>query len=169
MKKLIAVVSFVLLLLPLSGCEKAYNFLSTTSDEYKYLMELAESDIHTHEDVEKPQTVSDPITGYCGNIITKIVSTDGERSFWGDDSVELTDIVINLKYSQPMCKCLAEFEVYVETEEKPYEVNLTEAYVRLGEKQADLTAEQVKTIRDIYNRKFSSNADKDLCGYPKSE
>ncbi len=109
---------------------------------------------HTHAPAKTPRTVSDPITGYCGNMITKIEKDGDEVSFWGGDSVNLTDLVINLEYSQPMCKCAEEFLVYVETEKEPYEVNLSQNFVRFGDKHASLTAEQTKTIRKIYNNYF---------------
>ncbi len=154
-----------------SACSKGdpVSDSSSSPQEYQYLLETVESDEHTHEVASLPQTVSNPISGYCGNMITKIASGDDEYSFWGGDSVTLTDIVINLDYSKPMCKCAAEFFVYVESNEKPHEVNLTEAFIRFEDKHASLTEEQVETIREIYDRQFSESTAKDLCGYPKAE
>lgn len=50
--------------------------------------------------------------GYCGNTVTK-VSRDTrmggepwEVSFWGDDSVALTDLLLFLDYSGDICRCL---------------------------------------------------------------
>lgn len=101
---------------------------------------------------EEPQTVEDPVSGYCGNTVTE-VTLDGETcSFWGDDSVALTDIVINLAYDPAaVCKCLPEFTVDTEFG-NGYGVNLTEHYVRCEAGQAPLTAEQTEEIREIIER-----------------
>lgn len=106
----------------------------------------------THAPAAEPQTVEDPVTGYCGNTVTE-VTLDGETySFWGDDSVTLTDIVINLAYDpEAVCKCLPEFTVDTEFGDG-YGVNLTESYVRCQAGQAPLTAEQTETIRGIVER-----------------
>ena len=61
-------------------------------------------DDHTHAPAEDPQTVDDPVTGYCGNTMTTIILDEKEYSFMGSDSVNLTDILINLKYD-PMHVC----------------------------------------------------------------
>lgn len=106
----------------------------------------------SHDPAAEPQTVSDPVSGYCGNTITE-VTLDGETySFWGDDSVRLTDIVINLAYDpNAVCRCLPEFTVDTEFGDG-YGVNLTEHYVRCEEGQAPLTEEQAETIRGILDR-----------------
>ena len=70
---------------------------------------------HIHALAEDPQTVDDPVTGYCGNTMTTIILDEKEYSFMGCDSVNLTDILINLKYD-PMrvCRCAPEFTVKTE-------------------------------------------------------
>lgn len=105
-----------------------------------------------HEPAAEPQTVEDPVTGYCGNTVTE-VTLDGETySFWGDDSVALTDIVVNLAYDpKGVCKCLPEFTVDTEFGDG-YGVNLTESYARCEAGQASLTEEQTETIRSILER-----------------
>lgn len=105
-----------------------------------------------HDPAAEPQTVPDPVSGYCGNTVTEVI-LDGETySFWGDDSVRLTDIVINLAYDpNSVCRCLPEFTVNTEFGDG-YGVNLTESYARCGEGQAPLTAEQVETIQGILDR-----------------
>ena len=105
-----------------------------------------------HEPAAEPQTVKDPVTGYCGNTVTE-VTLDGETySFGGGDSVTLTDIVINLAYDpEAVCSCLPEFLVDTEFGDG-YSVNLTEYYVRCQEGQAPLTAEQAEKIRGIVER-----------------
>lgn len=107
---------------------------------------------HVHAPAAEPETVEDPVSGYCGNTVTK-VTLDGETySFWGSDSVTLTDILINLAYDpDQICRCAAEFTVDTEFG-TGYGVNLTESFARREAGQADLTAEQAETIRDIIAR-----------------
>ena len=106
-------------------------------------------DDHTHAPAEDPQTVDAPVTGYCGNTMTTIILDEKEYSFMGSDSVNLTDILINLKYD-PMrvCRCAPEFTVKTEFGE-PYGVNISQGYARCEEGQADLTEEQIEKIREI--------------------
>ena len=106
-------------------------------------------DDHSHTLAEQPQTVDDPVTGYCGNTMTTIVLDGKEYTFMGSDSVNLTDIVINLDYDpNRICNCLPEFTVKTEFGD-PYGVNLNQGYVRCDEGQADLTSEQVAKIQEI--------------------
>ena len=106
-------------------------------------------DDHSHTLAQQPQTVDDPVTGYCGNTMTTIILDGKEYTFMGSDSVNLTDILINLKYD-PMrvCRCAPEFTVKTEFGE-PYGVNLNQGYARCEEGQADLTEEQIEKIREI--------------------
>ena len=106
-------------------------------------------DDHSHTLAEKPQTVDDPVAGYCGNTMTTIVIDGQEYTFMGSDSVNLTDILINLKYD-PMrvCRCAPEFTVKTEFGE-PYGVNLSQGYARCEKGQADLTPDQVALIQLI--------------------
>lgn len=106
-------------------------------------------DDHTHTPAGDPQTVDDPVTGYCGNTMTTIILDEKEHTFMGSDSVYLTDILINLKYD-PMrvCRCAPEFTVKTEFGE-PYGVNLAQRYARCEEGQADLTEEQIERIYGI--------------------
>lgn len=105
-----------------------------------------------HVPAAEPQTVEDPISGYCGNTVTT-VTLDGEAwSFWGGDSVTLTDIVINLAYDpEAVCRCLPEFTVDTEFGDG-YGVNLSESYVRCEAGQAPLTEGQAEEIRGILER-----------------
>lgn len=104
---------------------------------------------HSHQLAQQPQTVEDPVTGYCGNTLTTVYLGEEIYTFWGGDSVTLTDILINLDYKpEKVCRCLPEFTV--DTEFKTgYGVNLTEGYVRCADGQADLTAQQVQCIQQI--------------------
>lgn len=104
---------------------------------------------HSHTLAEQPQTVDDPVTGYCGNTMTTIVLDGKEYTFMGSDSVNLTDIVINLDYDpNRICNCLPEFTVKTEFGD-PYGVNLNQGYVRCDDGQADLTPDQVALIQQI--------------------
>lgn len=107
---------------------------------------------HSHVPAEEPQTVEDPVSGYCGNTVTKVTVGGEEYSFWGSDSVTLTDILINLDYDpDQVCRCMTEFTVDTEFG-SGYGVNLTESYARCDSGQAPLTKEQAETIRDILDR-----------------
>ena len=111
-------------------------------------------DADVHQPAETPQTVDDPVSGYCGNTVTTVRAWDDEEefSFWGDDSVTLTDIVINLDYNpDAICRCLPEYEVDTEFGDG-YGVNLSDAYVRCDAGQASLTTEQAETIQNIILR-----------------
>ncbi len=107
---------------------------------------------HAHAPTEEPKTVADPISGYCGNTVTEI-TLDGETySFWGSDSVALTDILINLAYDPDhICRCPTAFTVDTEFGDG-YGVNLTESFARCEAGQAALTAEQAETIQGILER-----------------
>ena len=113
---------------------------------------LSEEEICTDHDLaEAPQTVDDPVTGYCGNTVTTIDLDGKTYSFEGSDSVNLTDVLINLKYDpMKVCRCLPEFTVTTELG-GPYGVNLSQGYARCSDGQADLTEEQVELIWEILN------------------
>ena len=107
---------------------------------------------HNHIPADEPLTVDDPVSGYCGNTITEVLLNGGTFSFWGGDSVTLTDLLINLDYDpDQVCRCLPEFTVNTEFG-SGYEVNLAESYVRCETGQTALTAEQVEQIRGILER-----------------
>lgn len=117
----------------------------------------AGEDDHTHHlSVENNIVVHEP-TGYCGNTVTTIRRHPGnggeswEKSFWGDDSVALTDLLLYLDYKDDICRCMPEYTVDTEFGEG-YGINLTESYARYGDKQTALTEEQVTEIREIIER-----------------
>lgn len=107
---------------------------------------------HAHAPAEEPETAADPVAGYCGNTVTE-VTLDGETySFWGGDSVALTDILVNLTYDPDrVCRCPVEFTVDTEFGDG-CGVNLAESFARCEAGQAALTAEQTEAIRDILAR-----------------
>ena len=109
-------------------------------------------DFHTHAPVGEPRTVADPVSGYCGNTVTTVHLDGKDHSFWGGDSVTLTDILINLAYDpDQVCRCLPEFTADTEIG-GGYGVNLTESYARCEAGQAALTAEQTDAIQGILER-----------------
>lgn len=128
--------------------------LDDVPEEALTTMEAAGYDFgrHAHAPAEEPETVADPVSGYCGNTVTE-VTLDGETySFWGSDSVALTDILINLAYDPGrVCRCYWEFTVDTDFGTS-YWVNLTESFARCEAGQADLTAEQAETIRGVLDR-----------------
>ena len=104
---------------------------------------------HDHQVASEPQTVDGPVVGYCGNTQTTLY-IDGEAyTFMYDESVTLTDILLNLDYDpNKLCKCLPEYTVDTEFG-KGYGINLTDGYARCNKGQADLTAGQLDQIRSI--------------------
>ena len=105
---------------------------------------------HSHQPAAKAQTVSNPISGYCGNTQTTIYFDNGSsHTFMSGNSVTLTDILVNLDYDpNKVCKCLPEYKVDTEFG-KDYGISLSDSYVRCEKGQAELTEEQVKTVKEI--------------------
>lgn len=119
---------------------------------------LSETGAHTHLPAETDGTLGHEFGGYCGNTLTTVtyaaISPDEEPwevTFWGDDSVALTDLLRFLDYSENPCDCLPEYKVDTEFG-AGYGVSLRESYARYGDGQASLTAEQVEQIREILER-----------------
>ena len=113
---------------------------------------------HSHQPAEGDNTVPHEQMGYCGNTITRVSpeprtsGEDWESSFWGGDSVALTELLIHLDYSGEICRCLPEYYVDTEFSQEEYGLNLTSGYVRYGEGQAELTQEQVELLQGILER-----------------
>ena len=62
---------------------------------------------------------------------------------------KLTDILVNLDYdSDKVCKCLPEYKVDTEFG-KDYGISLSDSYARCEKGQAELTEEQVETVKKI--------------------
>jgi len=111
-----------------------------------------------HQPAQADNIVPHDPAGYCGNTVTtvsakpQVTGEDWEVSFWGSDSVALTDLLTYLDYQEGTCRCLPEYNVRTEFSEESYGINLTAGYVRRGDSQVDLTEEQVELIRDILER-----------------
>ena len=127
--------------------------LADVPEEALTAMEEAGYDFgrHTHQPADAPQTVDEPVSGWCGNT-SAAVSADGrEYTLWGGDAIALTDILINLDYAPEVCRCVTEYTAETELGAS-YGINLTESFARCEAGQAALTAEQTATIRDIIDR-----------------
>lgn len=137
---------FVYLLI---DCETGLPFfIGTMMDVTGGGVDLTTPD-HTHTLAPEPQTVEDPVEGYCGNMMTTVYLNEKEYTFMDSESVALTDILINLRYDpEKVCKCLPEFTVKTE-DGTQYGVSVTEGYVRCDDGQAELTKEQVATIQEV--------------------
>ena len=146
MKKIGILLGLVCLL---AGCGQ----VKRDGQEVVEVYPIVEEDVHTHVPAETPQMVSEPvISGYCGNTVTTVYEEDGDTySFWGSDSVSLTDILLHLAYEEECCDCFPEYRVDTEFG-TGYGLNLSEAYARYGGKQATLTEEQVVLLRDVMER-----------------
>lgn len=113
---------------------------------------------HDHQPAEVDNIVPHEQMLYCGNTITTVRRNDWlgdspwEASFWGGDSVALTDLLIHLDYSGDICRCLPEYYVKTEFSEEEYGVNLSNSYARYNGGQVELTREQTDLIRDILDR-----------------
>lgn len=110
-----------------------------------------------HRPVQGNNVTEHEAAGYCGNTVTtvsresRVWDQPWKASFWGDDSVALTDLLLYLDYSGDVCRCLPEYNVDTEFG-TGYGVNLTAGYVRHDGGQTDLTEEQTELIREILER-----------------
>lgn len=113
---------------------------------------VAEEQDHSHAPAAQPLTVEDPVSGYCGNTVTQVTVEGETYSFWGSDSVTLTDLLINLAYDpEALCRCLPQYTVDTEFG-SGYGVSLSGSYARCADGQAALTEEQAEIIRGILDR-----------------
>lgn len=136
--------------------EKDPDYVSITATDAPVPL-TGEPEDHTHALSEGDNIVEHDQMLYCGNTVTTVSRETGpedepwETSFWGSDSVELTDLLLYLDYSGPVCKCLPEYNIDTEFG-TGYGVNLTEGYVRHDGGQVSLTAEQAEKIQTILDR-----------------
>lgn len=138
-----------------AGCHGTANY-------YVYIMDVSDHDAeeHIHMTALRPQTVAEPITGYCGNTQTTLYIGNRSYNFMYENSVTLTDILVNLAYDpDKVCRCMAEYTV--DTFGKGYQINLDYGFARCEKGQADLTQEQIDQIADIIAWAETTN-----CQYP---
>lgn len=107
---------------------------------------------HTHRLANEPNTVSEPISGYCGNTFTTVFYKDKKYTFCFEDSIILTDMLINMEYDKDkVCECETEYEVDTEFGDG-YGFNLTQGFARSNKGQAELTEEQLKRVKKVMNK-----------------
>ncbi len=143
MKKTGLLISCILLVGTLAACGKTQTGVTAPT---KQATPLATT--HTHETVATPRTEKEPQMLYCGNTMTTIRVDNQKYGFDGERSVTLTDLLLHLQYTEPVCDCLPEYVVDTEFG-TDYGINLTENYVRHDGKQVTLTKEQHDTIAGI--------------------
>lgn len=138
--------------------EKNPNYVNITSpDAPAPLVDEPDAPDHVHVPSQGDNIMDHDPAGYCGNTVTTVSCAaqpggeSWEASFWGDDSVVLTDLLLYLDYSGDVCKCLPEYRVDTEFG-ADYGINLTEGYVRHDGGQVSLTAEQTEQIQAILDR-----------------
>lgn len=138
MKRIIAVLISLALLLTLCACRNASADVTSETEQ------------HIHRLAEKPETVSNPATGYCGNTQTTIYFGNGKRyTFMYENSVAMTDILFNLDYDpNKLCKCRTEYTVDTEFG-TGYGINISSGYARCDKGQANLTKEQTEKLNEI--------------------
>lgn len=111
---------------------------------------ITDADWHTHQPAKDEQTVSEPISGYCGNTQTTIYFENSKSyTFMYSESVTMTHILVNLDYdTKKLCNCLPEYTVDTDFG-TDYGVSITNGYVRCDKGQADLTQEQIDKLKEI--------------------
>ena len=126
-----------------------------------YYVYITTDDTHAHMTALRPQTVAEPITGYCGNTQTTLYINGKEYTFMYGYSVTLTDLLANLDYHpDKVCRCMAQYKADTEFG-KNYHIHLEYGFVRCDKGQADLTQEQIDTIAEIIEWAETTN-----CKYP---
>lgn len=130
---------------------------------------------HSHVAPQSDNVVAHDPAGYCGNTVTTVrceqpgkQEESWERSFWGGASVGLTDFLRWLDYRGELCRCLPEYRVKTEFSESEYGISLTGGYVRYGDKQCQLTEEQIVWLTEMLEE-IKAGAGKDLCALPPAE
>ena len=161
MKTFLAMGLALALALTLTACAASAGSVSppgSAPEESGSTVSQPEEPDHSHQLAQEDNVLPHEEVGYCGNTITKVRQNERleedpwEVSFWGSDSVALTELLIHLDYSGEICRCLPEYYVDTEFSQEEYGLNLTSGYVRYGEGQAELTQEQVELLQGILER-----------------
>lgn len=114
-----------------------------------YYVYIVAGDNHIHQIPPHTQTISDPITGFCGNTQTTLYLNEKTYTFMYGNSVTLTEILANLNYDPgKICRCMPQFTVDTEFG-IGYQIHLDNGFVRCEKGQAELTLEQIEQIREI--------------------
>ncbi len=143
MKKTGLLISCILLVGTLAACGKTQTGVTAPT---KQATPLATT--HTHETVATPRTEKEPQMLYCGNTMTTIRVDNQKYGFDGERSVTLTDLLLHLQYTEPVCNCLSEYVVDTEFG-TGYGISLDGCYVRHDGRQVSLTQEQTEKITEI--------------------
>ena len=146
----------LLFLCTLLLCACAAERAAPVESDDPTLQTVCEPD-HAHTQTDADNILPHEEIGYCGNTVTAVNAANWEASFWGSDSVALTDLLRWLDYSEDLCRCPSEYTVTTEFSETPYEVNLTQGFARHEGKQVTLTDEQIETVRAILERAKSGD------------
>ena len=148
MKK-VFIMAFVLVMFAFSSCgTNTGNNVGASNTQANVSL----SDVDSHSPASELAVVSNPVQGYCGNTYTYVYYKDKKYGFDGNDSVTLTDILINTAYDpKKFCDCVAEYKVDTEFGDG-YGLSLKSGFVTSPKGQADLTEEQIKTIKKIMNK-----------------
>lgn len=163
MKKLLTCLLVTACFFMLSGCFRTARPVQggIASTE---VITTSETPEHTHTPAAVSNVAEHEPGGYCGNTATTVAYTpmgkgSGEEtavSFWGSDSVALTDLLRWLDYREGLCRCLPEYTVETEFGDGAYGVSLRSGYARHNGGQVSLTEEQTAAIREIFDRQFAS-------------
>lgn len=105
--------------------------------------------VEDYQDVQS-QFASDTITdASITEKLNPVLQIKGEEyALSDDDNKALEEMLMDLPYSPAkVCKCLPEFTIV--TESGSFDIHLNEGYSRCERGQADLTDEQIQTIREI--------------------
>lgn len=143
MKKMGLLMLGVLLTVFLAACGKTQE-----SETIPTKQATPSAETHGHTAAAQPQISKDPEMLYCGNTFTKIYKNDVQYGFDGSRSVDLTDLLIHLQYTEPVCDCLPEYTVDTEFG-TGYGISLDGCYVRHDGRQVSLTQEQTEKITEI--------------------
>lgn len=131
---------------------------------------------HSHPAFSGDNLVEHEPVGYCGNTVTTVRYAPmgkeerecWEQSFWGGDSVTLSDSLRWFDYSGDICRCLPEYYVKTEFSDSEYGISLTQGYVRHEGGQCQLDREQLNTLTQLLEH-IADDKTNDLCGYPPAE
>lgn len=92
---------------------------------------------------------SEPLAGESSQLIVREEAFLSEERMQDHETAKA--ILLNLEYSpHKLCKCLPQY--ILKTDFGEFGIHLSEGYARCEEGQADLTAEQVETLREIIER-----------------
>lgn len=148
MKRFLCFLAALVIALSLGACKK-----ETAAPEGGPLHEPAE----IHKPYEGNNIIEHEKIGYCGNTITYVEYNNNGETEWtsrfeGNHSVALTDLLTFLDFKEDACGCklLSWYTVRLENGNE-YTVSINQSFVRFGDKQVQLTKEQLDTVIDAFD------------------